>query len=918
MEPCGLIGREALLAELSGVITTVGGGGDAVLLAGERGIGKTACLLAVQEVARASGVRVVGTVGSEGESALGFAGLHRLLQPLFGLVDVLPVVQRRALLTAVGMSEGPPPDPFAVSLAVLGLVIAASADRPLLMTVDDFQWVDEVSRSVLAFVARRLGRSQVVIIAASSWADAPSDLADLFREVRLERLDEGASHALLWRCAPGLGAAHRDWVLGRAVGNPLALVELAATSASAFLRWGDPADPIIPMSPVLVDAFADRLSGLVGPVADVVLVAALATDGDVQEILAATALLSGAVVTTAVLEIPRSLGLFVHDDMRVRFAHPLVRSAVAGSESVNRRQAAHRALGETIVVNSHRRTWHRANGAAGRDDTIASELECSSSVSVRRGDLAWAITTLERAAQLSTMPAERGRRLLLAAKQAADLGSFDTVDRLLAVADGDRLSEFDRVRADLLRGHRDDAATPGESARVLHLCSMAQRALGAGEDDLALKLAYAVGVRRFSAPLSPRADAAVIALAGSVVRDRTTARALAVLAVADPVRHGRTIVSALARLHGTARGDAESLHALADAACAVGDYKRGLELLDRAEAALRRRGLRGALAPVLLAGAVVRLDVGDWDRAASALAEIGAPAGHGRTVGSADVLATAAKAAALRGDTARALRLVTEAQHCPAIRRGSSALARAQIALGIAHLSSGRHQDAFTALSRVFDPKDPSHHFREQFGAVMYLAEAASRAGREGEARPVIERMGPVAERSGSPLLDIHLRYARAVLAAGEAAEGLFLDCLASDLATWAWPRARVQLAYGRWLRRRRHVKRSRGPLRSAHVVFEELGASRWAREALDELAATGHRHEGGYAEASAVLLTAQELKVARLAAEGLSNTEIGRRLGLSPRTVGSHLYRVFPKLEVSARGQIAARLLRGVASGSL
>ncbi|MEO5877577.1 MAG: AAA family ATPase [Streptosporangiaceae bacterium] len=909
MSTPGLIGREAPLALLSAAITTAGDHSDAFLLVGERGIGRTACLLAAQDLAQAAGHQVVSTAGSQGETALPFAGLHRLLQPLFALTDALPQVQSCALLTALGMQDGPQPTLFNVSLGALSLVSKASEHRPLLMTIDDLQWLDEISTSVLTFVVRRLGHRRIVTLTTASWAEAPPTIAEVFREVRLERLDETASVALLRSRAPDLDPARRDWVVGQAVGNPLALVELAATPAP---QRADPFSSIIPMSPALAGAFADHLPELPRLSSDAVLVAALASDGNMQEILAATALLSGQDVTTAVLEVPQALGLLRYDETRVHFAHPLVRSAVAQSESVNRRQAAHRALGETIVVNSHRRTWHRANGTAGRDDRIAAELEHSGSVSIRCGDTALATMTLERAAQLSTRPAERGRRLLLAARQAAGLGWFDTVDRLLAAAESDQLSGFDQVRADLLRDGRDDVVV-GDSARVLRLCATARRAVAAGEDDLALELAYSAGMQHFSAPLEARAAAAVTALAGSVARDRTAPRALAVLAVADPVQYGRKIISLLPDLDREASG--EALGALATAACAVGDYQRGSEFLDRTESVLRGLGLQGTLAPVLLAGVDVRLEIGDWDRATAALAELGTLTGRDRRVRRAEVTATAAKAAALRGETAAALRLVTETQHNPAVRRGTATLARAQIALGIAHLSAGRYLDAFTTLICVFDPKDPSHHFHEQFSAVMYLAEAASRSGSQDGAGPVIERMELMARESGSPLLLIHLRYARAVLAADETAEQLFLDCLASELASWPWPRARVQLAYGRWLRRQRQVRRSRGPLQSARSAFEALGAARWAQEALDELAATGHRSENPPAS---VPLSAQELKIARLAAEGLSNAEIGEQLGLSPRTVGSHLYRIFPKLKISARGQLAAHLPQEIGRGAL
>ena len=611
-------------------------------------------------------------------------------------------------------------------------------------------------------------------------------------------------------------------------------------------------------------------------------------------------------MTTAVLEPLASLGLLRYDETAVRFAHPLVKPAVAQQDSLARRQAAHRALGEAVVVSSYRRAWHRANGAAGHDDSVAAELELNSSVSIRGGDPAAAVMALERAAQLSAAPAQRARRLLLAAKQAGEMRLFGTVDRLLSAAESHELSGFDRVRADLLRDERDDAAV-GDSDRILHLCATARQAAAAGEDGLALELAYAAGNRRFSAQVSSRAVSAVTSLAAAVARDREDPHALAVLALAEPVRHGRRVVSLLADVEEDAIGDADSLRALSVAAYAVGDYVRGCDFLDRAEAVLRRLGLHGGLVPVLCAGADIRLDLGHWDRAVAALAELGM---LGTYLGqSPDVLSTAAKAAALCGETSAALELVAQAEHCRAARRGSSVLARAQIARGIAYISAGKHLDAYAALSRVFDPKDPSHHFREQFSAVMYTAEAAVRCGQDDGARAIVERMEVTADKSGSPLLLTQLRYARAVLASDDTAEQLFLGCLASDLASWPWPRARVQLAYGRWLRRQRRVRQSRGPLQAAQSALQGLGAATWAREALDELEAAGRRDENQRPEFSSFSLSAQELKIARLAAQGLSNSEIGDQLGLSPRTVGSHLYRMFPKLDISVRGQLAARL---------
>jgi DNA-binding CsgD family transcriptional regulator len=903
----GLIGREAPLAGLSAAIAAGGAEDRAILLVGERGIGKTACLLAAQEAAREAACRVVYTAGSAAESAFPFAGLHRLLQPLLGMADVLPPVQRRGLLTALGVQDGPAPEQFLVSVAALSLVSEAARRSPLLIAVDDLQWLDEMSRHAITFAARRLHGCHAVIIATSASVRSVPDAADAFHEVRLARLDEASARRLLEGCAPNLDQAHRDWVVGLAAGNPLALTELAAMPSAARPPGTDPLRTVLPvLSPRLERAFADRLDELPGLSRDAVLVAALASDDSVQEILAATALLTGQDVTTAVLEPLESLDLLRYDETRVQFAHPLVKPAVAQRESLARRQAAHRALGEAVVVSAYRRAWHRADGTAGSDGSVAAELELNSAVSLRYGDTASAVMALERAAQLSVTPAERVRRLLLAARQAAGMREFDMVDRLLAAAEGDELSGLDRVRADLLLDERDDAAAGG-SDRILRLCATARQAAAAGADGLALELAYAACHRRFSAHVTSRAASAVTSLADSVAGQREDPHALAVLALAEPIGHGRRVVAVLADVDEEAVEDADSLRALSVAAYAVGDYVRGSEFLDRAETVLRRLGLRGGLVPVLCAGADIRLDLGYWDRAGAALAEVGA---LGTYLGQPpDLLSTAAKAAALRGETPAALELVARAEHCPAARRGSSVLARAQIARGIAYISSGQHLDAYTALSRVFDPKDPSHHNREQFGAVMYTAEAALRSGQDDGARAIVAQLEVTASRSGSPLLLTQLQYARAVLADDTTAEELFLDCLASDLASWPWPRARVQLAYGRWLRRQRRVRQSRGPLEAAHSALQALGAATWAREALDELEAAGRHNDDQRPEVAGMSLSPQELKIARLAAGGLSNSEIGGRLGLSPRTVSSHLYRMFAKLDVSARGQLAGRL---------
>jgi DNA-binding CsgD family transcriptional regulator/tetratricopeptide (TPR) repeat protein len=902
-----LIGRDALFIELSQALAAAGDRGDALVLRGERGIGKTAGLQAARQIARTRGRLVLETVGNEAESDLPFAGLQRLLRPLLRVVQTLPEVQRRALLAALGLHDEPHGDDLIVSVATVAVLAEAARDHGLLITADDVQWLDRQTQHILGFLARRLDGSRISVIAALSGQEAVRAIDAGFRAVHLDRLDESDAHRLVARRAPDLDRGQRVWVVAEAAGNPLALLELAKSVTAVDVAHLDPVSPGWSLTPPLERAFAGGVRDLPSAAGNAVLVAAVALDARLPEIIAAASLMYGSDVGTSVIDLPRGLGLLTVDETRVHFAHPLVKAAIVQNESVSRRQAAHRALGAVITVSAHRRAWHRAAGAAGHDDAVAAELEATTADSIRRGDTPAAIAALERAAQLSTAPRERGRRLILAARHAARLGRADTVLRLLASAVSGDLSDFDRVRADLLRSDCDGAVI-ADSSRVLQLCSAARRAAAAGETALALELADAAARRRCAAPVDAGALAQLRSLAASLARNSPDdARAVAVLALADPIANGPAARAALPDSRAMTELDGDDLAAFGVAARALGDYSAALTFFDRAEVALRARGLLGPLGRNLCVAADLRVDLGQWDRAAAALHGFAALSTESMSASHrASALATTAKLAALRGDTASALDLVSQLEHSPAARSGSRFLARSQTVRGIACLAAGRHLDAYLALRRVFDPGEPSYHFREQFDAVAYLAEAAAHAGRQDDARADLEAVRRLATASGAPILLTHLAYADAVLATA-GAEELFLVALASDGSGSPWQRARLQLGYGRWLRRQQRVTESRVPLQASLTVLRRLGATRWAGEASDELQASGLSAESP--SPSTDPLSNQELRIARLAAQGLSNREIGDQMCLSPRTVSSHLYRMFPKLGISTRGQIAERL---------
>jgi DNA-binding CsgD family transcriptional regulator len=910
-----LTGRKQELAMVDDALSDAPSRGSAILFVGESGIGKTRCLLAAEELANSRARRVLRATGRKTEAGLPYAGLHHLLSPLLPIIELLPTVQRIAILTALGLEDALPPEPFVVSLATLNLVAEAAKDGGVLITVDDIQWLDSDTKRVIAFLARRATGRGIAIIATSSLTHLWDESNGIFPEQTIDRLEESEANTLLREHAPDLSEAQQTWVLERALGNPLALQELVATVPDGDLLGPEPLGSTVPLTPTLIRAFAGALDELSEANRDAVLVAAVAFDDSLQEILAATSALADSHVTATILDEPVRLGLLSYDENRIAFRHPLVKSAVIHRASASRRYAAHRALGEVITVNSRRRTWHRAWGVAGHDDPVASELESQGWADVRRDNAVAALLAFERAAELSTTPVDRGRRLLLGAKQAADLGRFDKMALMHGAAVSNELSYLDKGRAELL-SEQCGMAGSGDSEWVKRLCASVSHALAADEHGLAVDLALAASLQRHRAPLTTDAQHAVHCAAQNVVgRAPGHPRVVAVLGLVDPVEHGRTVVSTLNSVDADTLTSADTLFALMLAARAVGDYGRCSQFSDRAETVLRGNNLRGALVPVLCLAADIRLELGYWERGAEAIAEaFSLNPGSRNASHPAELLVTAAKAAALMGDASRALELVAEAELSTSARSGSSVLARAQIARGIAYIGSGRHGEAVAVLSRVFDKRDPSHHSIEQFNAVTYLAEASIRSGQRATIEVIVRQLEPVSEACGSDLLLMQLQYARAVLADDETAEALFVEALAADSAIWPWPRARLQLSYGRWLRRHRQSSRSRGPLTDAYSTLERLGAKKWAQEAHDELDATSRRNEDDRKTRPAVAcLSTQELKIARLAAEGLSNSEIGHQLCLSPRTVGSHLYRMFPKLEISSRRELAERLAQSV-----
>jgi DNA-binding CsgD family transcriptional regulator len=444
------------------------------------------------------------------------------------------------------------------------------------------------------------------------------------------------------------------------------------------------------------------------------------------------------------------------------------------------------------------------------------------------------------------------------------------------------------------------------------LTDAAAQALDAGARDVAVGLLWRAASRCFWGGASDETGAPIITALDRARLALDDPRRLAILAYAQPVSYGAEVLGRLAD-RTPDRTDTAEMRFLGSAALVLGDFPASSAYLATAASAYRAEGRLGLLARVLATRAWGEIWIGGWDEILADLEESSRLAAEtGEHFWGISAMTGTAMLAALRGDTETADRLAVEAQASPFVAGVRFILVATQHVRGVAALLAGRADQAFDHLIRMFDPTDPLHHPSMSTWALADLADAALLSERADAARSVLETIEPRATQLPSPVLRINVRYARAVLADGESAERRFAAALAEDLSAWPLSRARLLLAHGTWLRRQRHIADARSPLRAARDGFDALGASRWAERAREELRASGEASRRP-AEFARDRLTPQELQIAKMAARGMTNREIGQDLYLSHRTVGSHLYRVFAKLGITARSQLPEALLGAV-----
>ncbi|MEV6832293.1 AAA family ATPase [Amycolatopsis sp. NPDC051102] len=890
-----LSGRDTELKELGELVD---GPEDrsGVLIRGEAGIGKSALVASTAAAASVAGLRVLRTTGAEAERNLAYAGLHQLLYPVRAGAAELPAPQRDALQTALGLASGAEPTAYLVGLATLTLLAEEAAAKPLLLIAEDVHWLDRASADVLAFVARRLETEPIVLVATlRDGAESPLLDAGLAPMV-LDRLPADAAAELLDSVAPRLAPAVRTRVLAEAAGLPLALTELPSAVGEL-----DGLDPVLPLTERLERTFSARVAALPAATRTALLVAALNETTSLTETLAATKALVGTPVDAEVLAPAVEAHLIELTAGAVTFRHPLMRSAIPAAATPLDRRNAHLALVEALRDQPDRRAWHQAAATAGPDETVAAELERTAERARFRGGAAAAIAALEQAARLSEEPERRADRLLLAAQLAVDSGRRETAERLVHAAnpaDPRRRATAGRLLSEFEDGVREDPA------RVAELAGTAASAAADGHHDAALRILWSAAMRCFWTEPGPAARQALLEVADRLPVPGGDPRIVAVTAYVAPFERGEAVLTHLRALVARTGADPEVDRYLGSAALQVGAFDLAARFSAAAAPGLRAQGRLGLLPRALAVLAWSRVRLGDLAGAVPAAAEA---ARFARETGQPFMagLATAVQAeiAALRGDHKQAKALADEAERAGLAAGARPVLATVQLTRGLTNLGEGRFDDAFADLRRLLDPADPAYQLALRAYCVAELTEAAVRAGRTGELRGVLAELECL--DTSSPALRIGLRYARAVL---DPSDELFAEALQADLAGWPAERGRVHLAFGEWLRRQRRVVESRTHLRTARKTFDALGMTAWAERARRELRSAGESSPNRGPDARDKL-TPHELSIAQLAAEGLTNREIGQRLYLSHRTVGTHLHRIFPKLGVSSRAGLAGAL---------
>ncbi len=923
-----LVGRTAELERIDALLERYSWVHPALLLRGDRGVGKTALLDAAAARATARGMQVVRAFGAEFEAGLSFSALHQLLYPLRDRMDRLDRQHRKALQQVLDLAPEQSPDPL-VGTAVLDLLSGVAAEQPLLLIVDDIPWIDPASATALGFAARRLGHVPVAFLATARTGACP--LLDHVQvpERVVGPLGAQSAITLLDIRWPGLAPPVRRRMLAEAAGNPLALRELPALLDDRQRSGHAPLPDFLPLSGRLQAAFAEEIRTLPATTRQVLLHVALEPDISLAAIRG---------TTTASVDVddltPAVEAELVHADAggrRIWFRHPLIRSAIVHHTSPGVRRDAHQALATAMAGSPERRAWHLAEAATGPDEAVARALDEAAlsmwqrsepSAAANQGSdraasrdrrlagASTAVTVLIRAAELSPHAADRSRRLIEAAYLAGITGQLDEVSRLLADA-----------------GQAPDTPTGLAFATTAHLLTnqegdvdAAYRLLTRALDDIdstanddrryhngilyTLLLVCLYSLRPEPWELLDKALARFDP--GAVVPFR-----LCHDAHVDPSHTAAAIRNGLAQAFAALPTDPApwELMPLAFAANAMDVLSDYRYLIARMIERERDGGAIAMAIPGLLLLCQNSYVHGRWDEA-ERLAQEGLElaATYGYHFWAGQIRALLSSAAALRGNADLSRSRRTETTNWAASRGMGVTEAYARSAGSLAALGQGDFDEALVQIARISPPGAPSAGIPSRW-VVLDLVEAAVRSGHLDQARDHVAAAQQAGLHRIGPRIALIVAGAAALAADDDEAGALYEAALSTpDAARFPWEHARVQFAYGQWLRRTHDTTLARVYLRAALETFDRIGAEGYARRVREELRAAGVA-PAVQADTPASPLTAQERQIADLAATGLTNKQIAERLFLSHRTVASHLHRLYPKLGVASRTALRVAL---------
>jgi DNA-binding CsgD family transcriptional regulator len=883
------------------------GHSGALVMRGEPGVGKTALL--EYALHSASGMSVLRSIAAQSETELPFAVLHQLCGPTLDRLERLPGPQRDALGTVFALQPGAVPDRFLVGLAALTLMSDVAEERPLLCVIDDAQWMDHESAQVLGFVARRLGAESVAMIFASR---ERNEHLEGLSELALRGLVDADARELLRSAIGGaIDEAVCERIVAETRGNPLALLELSRGLSPAQLAggFGLPDAPALPRR--IEETFQRRLETMPSDTRLLLLVAAAEPMGDHALLMRAAERLG---ISPQQAVGPAEAAGLLELGARVRFRHPLVRSAVYRAAPLGDRRRAHRALADATDAEADpdRRAWHRAHGTPGFDEEVAAELERTAARAQRRGGLAAAAAFLQRAVGLTADP-ERGARRALAAAQVKHLaGQPEEALGLLATAQVQPLDELGRARVELLRAQIDLSLNAGSDA-LGRLLEVGKR-LEPLDAELAretyldgLSAATYIGCRKGGASA---VGLALAALSAPPASDPLRARDLLLGGLATRLTEGYaagapTLKRALTGFLDTEIAGEDELRWMwlaCRTAADLWDDQMWAELASRHVQLARATGALTVLALALNQRIAAHTFAGEMTAAASLIEEL-----HAITEATpSDVPRDGLLVFAVWGREEKAADLV-EARRRDAVARGAGpGPTIADWATAVLSNGVGRYAEARDAAERA--TRHPEDLVFPNW-ALPELILADVRSGQTRRAAAILGRLCELTRASGTDWALGIEALCRAVLSEGDVADGRFQEAIERLSRT----RVRVELArahlfYGEWLRRERRRVDAREPLRTALEMFTSMGTAAFAGRAERELLATGEHVQRRSAEPREEL-TAQELQIARLARDGLSNAAIGARLFISQHTVAYHLRKVFTKLDITSRNQLSAAL---------